>query len=165
MPREGVGERGRGEERWGRGGEVGAIKNKRTATMGGMWGEDGGHRRQRTRGVSETLRGSVRVRVHVHVCVSESPSLSLSTRIRIRGFVGTLRVCLLSGLLEEIGKGRRERERREGEGHPQPGPWLAQLHRSVWEGAGGSCRSRVSPVQVGGRNGGKGRHRWGDRER
>lgn len=39
----------------------------------------------------------------------------------------------------ETGKGEEE----GGRGHPQPGPWLAQLHPSVWEGAGGSCRNRV----------------------
>lgn len=41
------------------------------------------------------------------------------------------------------GKGDGRGEEEGGRGHPQPGPWLAQLHPSVWEGAGGSCRNRV----------------------
>lgn len=82
------------------------------------------------RGVSEKIEGSVRL------CVCPSLPLCLSG-FRF-GFVGTLCVCLIPGLLEEGGGGETgEGKRREGEGHPQPGPWLAQLHRSVWEGAGG----------------------------
>lgn len=125
---------GEGERSVGKVGEVRAIKIKEQRPREG-WGR-GWDRQQRTRGVSEELRGAC-----VCVCVSESPSLSLSIQIRIRGFL----LCVLKPWAAEgVGGGETgEGKSGEGEGHPQPGPWLAQLHRSVWEGAGGSCRSRV----------------------
>ena len=142
-------------------GEVRAIKNKRAATMGGTWGEDG-NRRQRTRDVSEKTEGSVRLCVCVCVCVCVCARASLPLCLSRNGLVDFRRfvMCVLDPWVAgggwERGDGRGEEEGGRG---PPPARPLAGSTPSVHLGGGRGALQEQNLTRAGrGREGGEGRN-------